>query len=61
MHTIDLKNYSIRTDLAIEAVSNQENILKDIINITRKLANADSHRELKLPGYHGRRPVVVAG
>ncbi|MEG0826170.1 MAG: GPR endopeptidase [Bacilli bacterium] len=29
MHNIDLKNYSIRTDLAIEATSNFENIKKD--------------------------------
>lgn len=33
MHTIDLKNYSIRTDLAIEAISNQKNISKKIRNI----------------------------
>lgn len=46
MHTIDLKNYSIRTDLAIEAVNNHQNIKKNIkqiddITITNILLNKE--------------------
>ena len=51
MHRIDLKNYEIRTDLAIEATSNLNNIKKnekiiDNIKVTNIYLDKKTHRQL---------------